>query len=268
MNNLDILANAFEYIEQHLQEDIKTEDVAAACYCSKSTLEKIFRYINHRSVHDYIMRRRMMLAAKMIVANPESNLLEVALSCGYSTNESFTRAFKNVWNCNPSEFRGNTRFSELFPRRYPPKQDGGIYHMRVNLDISELYETFRQRKDCYFVCCDIKKLVPINEISHKAGDLAILETMNRMEREAGNEDIVFRIGGDEFVILTNSEDIKYAENVMERIRAYNGQPILFEDKEIPLSLHTAIVKFEGSKNIKYQDLFEQLHAAIFHGFPK
>ena len=262
MNNLDILANAFEYIEQHLREDIKTEDVAAACYCSKSKLEKIFRYINHNGVHHYIVRRRMMVAAKMIVANSETGLLEVALSCGYSTNESFTRAFRSVWNCNPSDFRSNDHFTELYPRRYPPRQDGGIFNMRVNLDISELYETFRQRKDCYFVCCDIKRLVPINEISHKAGDLAILESLKRMQEAAGDEDIVFRIGGDEFVMLTNSEDIKYAEDVMERIRSYNGQPIVFEDKEIPLSLHIAVVKFEGDKNIKYRDLFEQLHTAI------
>lgn len=133
--------------------------------------------------------------------------------------------------------------------------------MRRNVDISELYELFKQRRDCYFVCSDIKSLVPINEISHKAGDLAILESMNRMEREAGEEDIVFRIGDDEFVILTNSEDVKYAQDIGERIRKYNGQGFLYEDKEIPLSLHIAVAKYEGT-NIRYKDLFEQLHTAI------
>lgn len=263
MNNIEILANAFEYIEQHLQEDIKTEDVASACYCSKSALEKIFRYLNNISVHEYLVRRRMMLAARQITENTDCNLLDVALSCGYSTNESFTRAFKRIWNCNPSEFRGNGRFSELFPRHYPPIQDGGTYiNMRKNVDISELYELFQQRKDCYFVCGDIKSLVPINEISHKAGDLAILEALNRMESAAGKDDIVFRIGGDEFVILTNNEDESYAKSICEQIRSHNGEGFIYEKQEIPLSLHTAIVKLEGKGHVRYRDLFEKLHRAI------
>ena len=179
MDKIEILANALAYIENHLKSDIHTEDVACACYCSKSTLEKIFRFVNNISVRDYIIRRRMMLAAKTIISQPASNLMDIALNYGYSTNESFSRAFKSVWNCNPSEFRENSRFTELYPRKYPPTQIGGTY-MSKNVDISELYELFRNRKNCYFVCCDIKSLMPINEISIKAGDLALSETMKRM----------------------------------------------------------------------------------------
>ena len=106
-------------------------------------------------------------------------MLDIALVCGYSTHESFTRAFKSVWNCNPSDFKAKKEYFELFPRLYPPIEDGGAYmNGRRNVDISEMYDVFVQRKNCYFVCCDIKSLVPINEIAYKAGDLAILEAMN------------------------------------------------------------------------------------------
>ena len=67
---------------------------------------------------------------------------------------------------------------------------------RKRVDISELYDLFVQRRGCYFVCCDIDHLIPINEISNKAGDLAILESLRRMEAVAGAEDVIFRIGGD------------------------------------------------------------------------
>lgn len=67
-------------------------------------LEKIFRCVNNIGVHEYVVRRRMMLVAKFIRKSPETSLLEIAVACGYSTNESFSRAFKTVWNCNPSEF--------------------------------------------------------------------------------------------------------------------------------------------------------------------
>lgn len=264
MNKIEILTNAFEYIEQNLQNDLKTEEIAGACYCSKSVLEKIFRFVSHIGVHEYITKRRMMLAARLMRAEPERNLLDIALLCGYSTNESFSRAFKRVWYCNPSEYKDKKADNEfeLFPRLCPPIQDGGVYiSMRRTVDISEMYDLFKQRRNCYFVCGDINSLVPINDISHKAGDIAILESMGRMQKEAGDEDIVFRIGGDEFVILTNSEDIKYAEDIAERIKSYNGQPIIYEDKEIPLRLHIAIVKFE-TDHLRYKDLFARLHETI------
>ena len=59
MNKMAMLTTAFEYIEANLLTDIKTEDVAKACYCSKAALEKMFRCLNHMSVHDYVIRRRM-----------------------------------------------------------------------------------------------------------------------------------------------------------------------------------------------------------------
>ena len=262
MNNIEILTNALEFIEENLQNEIKTQDVADACYCSKSALEKIFRHVSMLSVREYMVKRRMTIAARMLVADKNANILDIALSCGYSTNESFTRAFRGVWNCNPSEFKTRKDIFELFPRLLPPIQDGGAYMgERRHLDISEMYDLFVQRKNCYFVCCDIKGLISINDIAYKAGDIAILESLNRMEREAGEEDIVFRIGSDEFVMLTNSDDKTYADDICNRIEAYNGQPIIYEGQEIPLSLYVGPVKYEGS-NVRYKDLYEQLHIKI------
>ena len=118
MKNIDLLMGSLEYIEAHLNEDMKTADIAEACHCSKSTLEKLFQNVNRISVHGYIVRRRMMLAARRIATEPDESILNVAVEYGYSSHEAFTRAFKEVWNCNPSEFRGRTRYSEIFPRLY------------------------------------------------------------------------------------------------------------------------------------------------------
>ena len=130
---------------------------------------------------------------------------------------------------------------------------------RKPVDISELYDLFRERRDCYFVCADIRSLNPINEISRKAGDLAILEAMKRLSENAGEDDIVFRIGGDEFVILTNTADIAEAESLAEKISVKNGESFCFEGREIPLTLHLAVT----TVNVKrYSDLFTRLHTAI------
>ena len=260
MSHLELLAKAVEYIEQHITEDIHTEDIAANCFCSRSSLEKIFRLVSHLSVRDYIMRRRMTKAAKMLVEEPAKSVLDVAVFYGYSSNEAFTRAFRQVWNQLPSEFRDRGRSSELFPRMIPLEL--GVPKMnRTVFDISELYDLFQARRDCYFVCCDIDHLVPINEISHKAGDLAILESMNRMDAVAGEDDVLFRIGGDEFALLTNSEDEAYAKNLAEQILSRNGEPIDFEGRKIPLSLYAGVVKL-GKKVGRYSEMFSELQSVI------
>ncbi|MBO4749014.1 MAG: helix-turn-helix domain-containing protein [Lachnospiraceae bacterium] len=263
MSKLELLAEALEYVEQNLQEDLHTEDIAAACYCSKSTIEKLFRQVNHISVRDYVIRRRMTKAARTLVEHPDMTLLDVALSYGYSSNEAFTRVFTQTWNCLPSKYRENKHVLELFPRLNTPtpKESREENAMRMKFDISELYDLFQSRQNCYFVCCDIVHLIPINEISHKAGDLAILEAMHRMEAVAGDEDVIFRIGGDEFVLLTNSEDEAYAKGLVEKILSHNEEPIDFEGRKIPLSLYGGIVKL-GKKTMRYNEMFTELKSVI------
>ena len=262
MNNLELLAEALDYMEQHLEEDIHTEDIAEACYCSKSTLEKLFRFVNHISVRDYLVRRRMTKAARMLVECPQYSVLDVALRFGYSSHEAFTRAFQQIWHCSPSKYREKDRALELFPRLHTPLESGDEYIMsRRNFDISELYDLFKSRKNCYFVCCDIRSLIPINEISLKAGDLAILETMKRMDEAAGEDDIVFRIGGDEFVLLTGSEEESYAQKVAQKILAHNGECIEYEGQQIPLNLYVGVIRL-GEKTMRYSELFTGLQSAL------
>ena len=263
MSRILLLATALEYVENNLTGDIKTEDVAQACYCSKSTLEKMFQNVNHISVRDYIIRRRMMKGARLLLDNQEQSILDIALSVGYGSNEAFARAFKQVWNCKPSEFRKNNKsYVELFPRLCPPIESADEYLMgRRNVDISELYDLFVERKNCYFICCDIKHMIAINEISMKAGDMAILEAIRRMTEAAGDEDVVFRVGGDEFAMLTNSEDKAYAESVQEKITALNGNTYSVDGQEIPLTLYAGIMTLE-SKTIKYNEMFSKLHEVI------
>lgn len=131
---------------------------------------------------------------------------------------------------------------------------------RRHVDISELYDLFMERKECVFVLCDIRDLISINAISRKAGDLAILEQMRRMTAASGEEDIVFRIGGDEFCILTASTDTAYAQQIAENLREMNGQTFSYEAQEIPLTLHVTTANLKECR--RYEEVFAGLHNAI------
>jgi len=91
--------------------------------------------------------------------------------------------------------------------------------------------------------------------------LAIIEALNRMEAAAGEEDVVFRIGADEFVIVTASTDKAYANGLVEEILSHNGEAFVYETGKLPLSLYASAVLLEGT-NLCCRDLFEKLHHTI------
>lgn len=261
MGNVELLVASLEFIEGHLCDDFKTEDVASACFCSRSALEKLFRCVNGISVHDYVVRRRMMLAARQLVFHPERSILDIALEYGYSTHESFARAFEQVWNSKPSEFR-SSRYSELFPRLRIISEDGGTGMLgQKHVDISGLYDLFQERKDNFFVCCDVKGLIKFNEISRKVGDLALLESMGRMVNAAGEQDMVFRIGNDSFCVLTAEGGQEYAEQLAARVRDMNGQTFEYEGRQLSLTLYVCVVRL-GSKDLKQEELLANLEKEI------
>lgn len=270
MENIQLLVEALEYIDNNLTESINTEDIANHLYCSKSTIEKLFKYINNMTIRDYIIRRRMSKAAIELTTHPEKTLLDIGVQYGYSSNEAFTRAFHNVWQVSPSEFKKNPANYELFPGYKLDRELMEEERMkdRKKMDISELYDCIKDRTGCYLILGDIKSLIPINDISIKAGDLAIITAMNRMENAAGKEDIVFRIGGDEFVILTNSKDETYAKTVCASIISHNKECIVWENHEIPLSMYVKAVRFDGDGGLRYSEFFTMLHNEISEDYKR
>lgn len=264
MDKVLLITESLQFIEDNLTEDIKTEDISSALFCSKSSLEKLFKYVTNTSIRDYIIRRRMSLAAGDILkAEDDASFLNLAVKYGYGSNEAFTRAFKSVWYVTPSEYRKNPARYELYPaiRLEPELMEDKSMDGRKKVDISELYDYIKERRNCYFVVADIRSLIPINDISNEAGDMAILTALNRLSAAAGKDDVVFRIGGDEFVILTGSDDKAYADAIIEEVLAHNGETFKWSDKEIPLSLYAASYKIEKS-NIRYSELFTNLQNTI------
>ena len=270
MENIGLLIEALEYIENHLASPIRTESIAEHLHCSKSTIEKLFKYVNNISIRDYIIRRRMSKASEEIARDPDRSLLDIGIEYGYGSNEAFTRAFQSVWQVSPSEFRKNPSEFELFPGYRIEREllEDESMTDRKKGDMSELYDCIKERKGCFLILGDIKRLIPINEISRKAGDLAIITAMKRMEQAAGPEDIVFRIGGDEFVILTDSSDEAYAKKLCEEILGHNDECISWEENEIPLTLYVKAVRYEGGTTLRYSDLFTMLHSELSEEFKR
>lgn len=260
MKNFYILTEALEYIEDNLCDEISQGGISNACYCSLSSLQKLFRYVFHISIKEYISKRRLTHAAKELIET-DSSVIDIAMKYQYNSHEVFTRAFTKVWDMSPQAFRRKRKFTGLFPKIEFNYNGGDLIMAKRKFDISELYDELKRRKDTYVLCFDIAHLMAINEISTEAGDKAILECIRRVDEKSSEEMLLFRIGGDEFVLVTGIYDIDEVKALAKEITSLDGLPIMYNGKEIPVSLHVGGIKLDY-KNLKYSDLFPEISNTI------
>ena len=262
MRNFFLLEAAVNFIEEHLCDPITGEDVAKACFSSLSGLQKLFRYALYHSLQEYIAKRRLTNAARDLYRS-NGTVTEIAMRYRYNSPEVFARAFKRLWDVTPSAYKETWRFSGLFPRIEYRFCEGDDPEMaRKKVDLSEAYEMFRQMQGTCIVCFDMIGLHPINEqISREAGDKAILEMARRIDSTATDDMLVLRIGGDEFALVTGMTEMDEAEEAMRKVLAFNGQPILWNGREIPLSLRAGIARIPTG-DLRYNELFVQMHQSI------
>jgi AraC family transcriptional regulator len=104
----DRLQDAIEYIEERLTEDLPLSEVARRANASLYHFHRLFRAFVGESLMEYIRHRRLSCAARALVETKRP-IIEVALDVGYSTPESFLRAFKAMFGTTPSSFRKRGR---------------------------------------------------------------------------------------------------------------------------------------------------------------
>ena len=258
MESFAILMKAIDYIEVNLSNDISQKEIANHCSYSLSSLQKMFSKVFHIGIADYISRRRITAASRDLL-NTEDTILDIALRYGYNSHEVFSRAFTRIWGESPSQYRKKRNFSEIYPKLDLPIQNTGGNIMKKKFDFTGLYETLREMDGTYAICFDMCNLLPFNEkYGHNAGDIAIAECLKRIDNEKTDDMIMFRIGGDEFVLLTNKTDIKDAEEIRERVFSHNEETVSFGGENLPVSLHGGLLKLETARGLRYSKLFSDL----------
>lgn len=93
-----------KYIEENFTEDISLNDIAKMSGYSKYHLNRIFLEKTGQTIHNYIMERRLFEASKLLV-DSDFSLVEIALMVGYTSQQSFTRAFKQMFGATPMTYR-------------------------------------------------------------------------------------------------------------------------------------------------------------------
>lgn len=71
---------------------------------SEFYISRKFRELSGMKLRDYLRCRRLAFALKAI-RDTDKGILEIAMDYGFSSNEAFTRAFKETYGVSPSQYR-------------------------------------------------------------------------------------------------------------------------------------------------------------------
>ncbi|SEN54764.1 AraC family transcriptional regulator [Lihuaxuella thermophila] len=101
---VESLQRAINYIEEHLLEDIRIEDISKQANMSVYHFQRVFSILTDISVGEYIRRRRLTLAAQEL-SRTNGKIIDIAYKYGYDTPEAFSKAFRRQHGLTPSEAR-------------------------------------------------------------------------------------------------------------------------------------------------------------------
>lgn len=95
---------SIEYIEGNLKEEISLDNLAKQTFLSKYHYHRLFHELVGETVMTYVRKRRLNEAAKELLEG-ETKIVDIALKYQFSSQESFSRAFKKMFQVSPGEFR-------------------------------------------------------------------------------------------------------------------------------------------------------------------
>lgn len=110
MRNLEYIQSVVDYIEDNMQHKLDLDSVCSACGYSKYHLSRMFSACVGFSLHEYIRRRRLTEAARLL-AQTNQTIMDIALHTGYSNQQSFTVSFADAFGCPPARYRLNGQFT-------------------------------------------------------------------------------------------------------------------------------------------------------------
>ena len=168
-----------DFIETHLDGRLNLERTAAAVHYSKYHLHRTFTAVTGMTIHDYAVRRQLTEGARLL-AESDRPVLEIALSCGYESQQAFTAAFKEMYKLPPARYRAQGVF---YPLQLPLclEEQGNLSELsgqRIRLsketDIPTWLELARQCVDGY-PCLDERDYLRWLRKSIREGQALILK---------------------------------------------------------------------------------------------
>lgn len=98
-----LIARAKTYLAAHLSTQVRLTEVARAAGTTPAYLTTLFRRVEGRPLHQYLVQLRL---ARALVELPHTtDLIALACALGFSSHSHFSAAFRRAFGCTPSSYR-------------------------------------------------------------------------------------------------------------------------------------------------------------------
>lgn len=136
------------YIYKNIDTDINIDELCAEYKISKYHFHRIFKEQMGTNIYETIKSIRLQKASNLLVTNKYSTITEVASMCGYSSQTSFIRAFKNRFDQTPKLWR-NGGYKSYSNKILDSSQSASLSDANFSYLEPKIIKT--QRKKAYYI---------------------------------------------------------------------------------------------------------------------
>jgi AraC family transcriptional regulator len=93
-----------ELVHAKIEDDLSLDEMAQSVGLSTAHFARMFRKSTGETPHQFVLRQRVERAKAMLRA-PHARVLDVAVACGFKTQQHFAQVFRDVWGVSPTDYR-------------------------------------------------------------------------------------------------------------------------------------------------------------------
>ena len=93
-----------ELVHAKMEDELTLGEMAQTAELSPAHFSRMFRKSTGETPHEFVLRQRVE-RAKQMLRQAEMRVLDVAVACGFKTQQHFARVFRRIYGASPTEYR-------------------------------------------------------------------------------------------------------------------------------------------------------------------
>jgi AraC family transcriptional regulator len=93
-----------DLVHARLEDELGLDELARSIGLSTTHFARMFRKSTGETPHQFVLRQRLERAKAMLRA-PDARILDVAVACGFKTQQHFAQVFRDVCGVSPTRYR-------------------------------------------------------------------------------------------------------------------------------------------------------------------
>lgn len=102
---MNSIQGTLRYIDDHFTEEITLKELADLAGLTPTYFSTVFKKVTGITLWEYLSFKRIDMAARLLAADSDKNMIEIAYVCGFHNTANFNKTFRKVMGITPSEYK-------------------------------------------------------------------------------------------------------------------------------------------------------------------